>query len=55
MPGFAAEGKRAVVSAFGLELRDAGPNGTGYEAGCPPSCGVGDEAGYLEQGVFTGM
>jgi aldehyde:ferredoxin oxidoreductase len=35
-----------------VEIRDAGPNGTGY-ANCPPTCGDGDETTYLRQGVFV--
>ena len=34
-------------------MKDAGPNGTGYGAGCPQTCGDGDEAVFLRQGVFT--
>ncbi len=55
IPGWAQEGRRAVISAFSVELRDAGPNGTGYGASCPPTCGDGDEATYLRQGVFIGL
>ena len=55
IPGLAVEGRRAVISAFGLTLNDAGPNGSGYDAGCPPTCGDGDESVYLRQGVFFGL
>jgi dienelactone hydrolase len=55
VPGFAREGKRAVISAFSLKLLDAGPDGTitPGSGSCPPTCGTGDEAVYLRQGVFA--
>jgi Tol biopolymer transport system component len=53
LPGLAVEGKRAVFSTFSFLVEDAGPNGSGYEAGCPPACGDGDEAVFLRQGVFA--
>ena len=54
VPGFAREGKRAVVSAFSMQLNDAGPDADiGSPAACPPSCGTGDEQAFLRQGVFT--
>jgi hypothetical protein len=52
-PGFIREGRRTILQTFSITIRDAGPNGTGYGAGCPPACGDGDEATYLRQGVFT--
>jgi hypothetical protein len=52
LPGFAVEGRRSVISAFGLAVEDAGPNGT-LGSGCPLDCGDGDEAVFLRQGVFT--
>ena len=55
IPGFVTEEKRSVISTFSLTLDDPGPNGTGYGPSCPPSCGDGDEAPYLTQGVFTGL
>jgi Tol biopolymer transport system component len=51
LPGMIVEAKRMTMSAR-LALRDPGPNGTGYGAGCPPTCGDGDETTYLEPGVF---
>jgi hypothetical protein len=36
-----------------IEVLDAGPNGTGYDA-CPPTCGDGDEQVFERQGVFIG-
>jgi Tol biopolymer transport system component/photosystem II stability/assembly factor-like uncharacterized protein len=53
LPGFANEGKLTVLSAFSMLVKDAGPNGSGYGAGCPPTCGDGDEGVYLRQGVFA--
>jgi glucose/arabinose dehydrogenase len=53
LPGFAREGVRSILSTFRVMVNDAGANGTGYGAGCPPSCGDGDERVYLRQAVFT--
>ena len=54
VPGFAREGKRAIVSTFSMQLNDAGPDADiGSPATCPPSCGTGDEQAFLRQGVFT--
>jgi hypothetical protein len=59
VPGFAQEGKRAVISAFSVNLLDAGPDGSitppSPPAGlaCPPICGSGDESVFLRQGVFA--
>jgi hypothetical protein len=36
-----------------VEVRDAGPNGTGYGSGCPSACGDGDEQTFMRQGVFV--
>ena len=52
VPGSVAEGKRAIWELGEVIVKDAGPNGTGY-AGCPPTCGDGDEATFLRQGVFV--
>jgi len=52
IPGMATEGDRSVWQLGQVSIRDAGPNGTGY-AGCPPTCGDGDEAPFLRQGVFV--
>jgi hypothetical protein len=53
LPGFAKERKRMVISAHEVSLQDAGPDGSiGPAAGCPPTCGTGDEQRYLVQGVF---
>jgi hypothetical protein len=59
VPGFAREGKRAVVSINSLKLLDAGPDGIIAPAsnplglGCPPTCGSGDEHAFMEQGLFA--
>ena len=54
MPGFAKEGKRAVISALSLELLDPGPDDTidPVSGTCPPACGSGDEQAFLHEGVF---
>jgi hypothetical protein len=53
VPGFAKEGKRAVI-ATGATVRDAGPDGTILPASgvCPPTCGTGDERTFLDSGLF---
>ena len=55
VPGFAKEGKRAVISTFTIKALDAGADGsvTPPSGSCPPTCGSGDEKTYLTQGVFT--
>ena len=54
IPGAIREGKRAVWELGQFHVRDAGPNGTGYESpACPPTCGDGDETLFLRQGVFV--
>jgi hypothetical protein len=54
LPGAVREGKRAVWELGQIHVRDAGPNGTGYESpACPPTCGDGDETLFLRQGVFV--
>ena len=52
-PGIAREQSRSVWQLGELRVHDAGPNGTGYGAGCPPTCGDGDEQVYLQQGLFV--
>jgi hypothetical protein len=52
MPGVVKEGDRSVWQMGRIELRDAGPNGTGYGAGCPSTCGDGDEQVFMRQGIF---
>jgi Beta-propeller repeat len=59
VPGSVKEGSRAVVSTFSVSVEDAGPDGVidpspdPLGLGCPPTCGSGDEAVYLRQGIFT--
>ena len=52
IPGAVKDGKRAMWAQGTVEAHDPGPNGTGYGAGCPGTCGDGDESVYLRQGVF---
>ena len=52
-PGFVVEGRRSVIAAYSLLVKDLGPNGTGAAPGCDPYCGDGDEKVFLRQGVFT--
>jgi beta-propeller repeat-containing protein len=54
VPGFAKEGKRAVIRLQSVRMKDAGPDAdVGPPATCPPTCGTGDERTYLDQGVFA--
>jgi hypothetical protein len=53
VPGYILEGRRTIFALESVTMKDAGPNGTGYGAGCPQTCGDGDEAVFLRQGVFT--
>jgi hypothetical protein len=52
-PGAILGGKRAVWELNQGRLLDAGPNGTGYDSGCPPTCGDGDETVFMRQGIFA--
>ena len=52
-PAVARELSRAVWQLSGLDVYDAGPNGSGFGSGCPPTCGDGDERVYLRQGLFA--
>jgi hypothetical protein len=52
VPGAVPEGQRSVWELGQIEVKDAGPNGTGY-ASCPPTCGDGDETVFMRQGVFV--
>ena len=51
LPGAVEERMRAIWELGQIQVRDAGPNGTGYAA-CPPTCGDGDETVFMRQGVF---
>ncbi len=54
VPGFAREGARAVISTPSVVVEDAGADGmVDSGSGCPPTCGTGDEAVFLRQGVFA--
>jgi hypothetical protein len=50
-PGAVPEGQRSIWEFGDVQVWDPGPNGTGY-ANCPPTCGNGDEAAFMRQGVF---
>jgi hypothetical protein len=52
-PGALLDQKRAVWEFGEVTVRDPGPNGTGYGAGCPTSCGDGDESVFMRQGIFV--
>jgi hypothetical protein len=51
-PGSVPGGKRSNWAVAQVQLRDAGPNGTGYN-NCPPGCGDGDEVTFAGQGIFV--
>jgi hypothetical protein len=57
VPGFAREGRRAVISTLALTVLDMGNDGSivpgGAGESCPPTCGSGDERVFLREGVFT--
>jgi hypothetical protein len=53
IPGMVPAGKRSIWQLGQVAVKDAGPNGTGYGAGCPSVCGDGDEQTFLRQGVFV--
>lgn len=52
LPGAVGEGQRSIWELGQFEVKDAGPNGTGYAA-CPPTCGDGDETVFMRQGIFV--
>jgi hypothetical protein len=35
-----------------MRVLDPGANGTGFDSGCPPTCGDGDETVFMRQGIF---
>jgi hypothetical protein len=51
IPGAVLDNQRSIWELGQVEIRDAGPNGTGY-ASCPPTCGDGDESAFMRQGIF---
>jgi len=52
LPGAVLDSKRAIWEVGQGQVLDAGPNGTGYGSGCPPTCGDGDETVFLREGIF---
>ena len=52
VPSTVPEGLRSNWEIGQIQVRDAGPNGTGY-ASCPPTCGDGDEATFMRAGIFV--
>ncbi len=53
VPNFSREGKLTLFSLLSVELKDAGADGNVIVAGCPPTCGTGDETTFLREGVVT--
>jgi len=53
IPGALLDGKRSVYALNSIEALDPGPNGTGFDAGCPMTCGDGDESTFLRPGLFV--
>ena len=52
-PGAILDSKRAVWEHGAATVVDPGPNGTGFGAGCPATCGDGDEGVFLRQGIYV--
>ncbi len=52
IPGAVLDTKRSIYALDSVAALDPGPNGTGFGAGCPMSCGDGDEGTFLRPGVF---
>jgi hypothetical protein len=52
-PGAVVSGMRALWQLDGMHVLDPGPNGTGFGAGCPATCGDGDETVFMRQGIFV--
>jgi hypothetical protein len=55
VPDYVKERKRTILSLQSIRVLDAGADGTVTPPSgtCPFTCGSGDEAVYLRQGVFT--
>jgi hypothetical protein len=51
-PGAILDSKRAMWEDGGATIVDPGPNGTGFGAGCPATCGDGDESVFMRQGIY---
>jgi hypothetical protein len=47
------DARRATWEVGQLRVLDPGPNGTGFDAGCPTTCGDGDETVFMRQGIFV--
>jgi hypothetical protein len=52
-PGAVLDSKRAIWEYDDANVYDPGPNGSGYGPGCPTTCGDGDEAVFMRQGLFV--
>jgi hypothetical protein len=52
-PGLALDTKRANWEIGQVRVLDPGPNGTGFDSGCPSTCGDGDETVFMRQGIFV--
>jgi hypothetical protein len=58
-PNFARERSRTILSLRRVRILDPGPDGSLTPAvdpvglGCPPTCGSGDEAVFMDQGVVA--
>jgi len=53
VPNMIKEQKRMVISLLKLRIFDAGLDQLINVPGCPPTCGSGDEATFLDQGIFV--
>jgi len=56
VPTTTKEFQRSVVSVFGINVLDEGPDGSISPGGsftCPPICGSGDETTFANQGLFV--
>ena len=51
-PGAVLDTKRAIWELGQARVLDPGPNGTGFGAGCPATCGDGDETVFMREGIF---
>ncbi len=54
IPGYVIERTRTILGIVSARVMDAGVDGsvTPVSGSCPPTCGSGDEAVFLRQGVF---
>jgi hypothetical protein len=52
-PGAVIANQRAMWQIEKFKVLDPGPNGTGFGAGCPSTCGDGDETVFMRPGVFV--